>query len=117
MKLRNLMPIKRSNGRTDWYFRRKGHPLVRLPDLPHDDPKFLAAYASAAEAVPERKRASLGSIAGLIEAAMASDRYLSRSKVYRATLRRHLRQSKPKLGQRLQSNSATGTSARMWSAR
>ncbi|MCG6902854.1 MAG: tyrosine-type recombinase/integrase [Rhodobacter sp.] len=83
---------------TDWYFRRKGHPLVKLPDPPHNDPKFLAAYAAAAEAAPATRRAPLGSISGLIEAAIASDRYLSRSKVYRATLRRHFEAIKEQAG-------------------
>ena len=46
MTLSNLMPVRRGD-RTYWYLRQKGQPLVRLPDLPHDDPDFLAAYAAA----------------------------------------------------------------------
>lgn len=89
--LTNLMPVKRRNGHVAWYLRRKGHKLVPLPDLPHDDPAFVAAWAAAMEATgPVRElRLPPGSIAGLTEAAMASDRFLSRSAVYRATLRRH----------------------------
>lgn len=89
LTLSNLMPVRRASGRVDWYFRRKGYPLVRLPELPHDDPQFLAAYAAAAETPSPRRAEPPESIRGLIEAAMASDRYLSLSGVYRATLRRH----------------------------
>lgn len=87
--LTGLMRIER-RGRVYWYLRRRGRPLVRLPDLPHDDPAFLAAYAAArADDPPPRSAPAPGSIAGLIAAALASDTYLARSPVYRATLRRH----------------------------
>lgn len=89
--LTNLMPVRRGN-RTDWYFRKKGQKLVRLPDLPHDHPDFLAAYAAArkaAEAAARPLRLPPGTLGALIEATVHSDRFLSRSAVYRATLRRH----------------------------
>ena len=94
--LSNLMPVRRGD-RTYWYLRQKGQPLVRLPDLPHDDPDFLAAYA-AAQVRRRDLRAPLGSLSALIEATVASDRYRSRSQVYRATLRRHFDALRAEIG-------------------
>jgi len=90
VKMRGLMPIAGRTGETYWYLRRKGQPLVRMPDLPHDHPDFIAAYQAArSNDEPAALRLPLGSIAGLIEAAGRSDRFAARSAVYRATLRRH----------------------------
>ena len=96
--LKNLMAIKRSNGKVDWYYRKRGCSLVRMPDLPHHDPKFLKEYAAAAEASPKRRRAAVGSLARLIEEAVASDRFKARSDVYRSTLRRHFDEIREKAG-------------------
>jgi site-specific recombinase XerD len=92
------MPVKRKNGTVDWYFRRKGNPLVRLPNLPHDHPDFLVAYAAAAKSAPVRSKANVGTIAALIEDLLGSKRYGSLSKVYRTTLRRHLDAIKKQAG-------------------
>lgn len=82
VRLKNLMPVKRPNGSVDWYFRRKGQPLIRLPDLPHNDPQFLAEYAMAAKSTPVKPSASPGSIKALSDAALAANRYMSFSKAY-----------------------------------
>lgn len=78
----------RSRGRDYWYLRRRGQKLIPLPSP--EDPGFDRALEVARAGTRERPlRLQLGSIAALAEAAMASDRYLSRSTIYRATLRRH----------------------------
>jgi integrase/recombinase XerD len=87
--LRNLMVIERPYGKADTYVRRKGLPLVKLPDLPHDDPAFLAAYAAAmAVATPEKPQEGAGTFGAVITAALASPRYRRLSDAYRAGLRR-----------------------------
>lgn len=86
--LTNLKQVTR-RGRTYWYFQRKGHPLIRLPDLPHDDPAFLAAYAEAKKATPEPEPAAAGSFAALVRAALASDHYHQSKDATRAMFRRH----------------------------
>ena len=88
VRLKGLMEIHKGS-RSYWYLRRRGLPLVRLPDLPHDDPAFLAAYTKAWEEGAPIIRATSGTVAALIEACQASDAFLRLSKVYRSTLRRH----------------------------
>ena len=87
--LRNLMVIDRPYGKADTYVRRKGLPLVKMPDLPHDDPAFLAAYAAAmAVAAPEKAKPGAGTFGALITEALSSPRYRRMSGSYRAGLRR-----------------------------
>lgn len=98
VRLKGLMTICRG-GKAYHYLRRKGQPLVALPNLPTDHPEFLSAYAEAARALPsDRQRAATGSMAALIEAALASDAYLSKCKGYRDILRRHLDAIREKFG-------------------
>jgi integrase/recombinase XerD len=87
--LRFLWAAQR-DGRTYWYLRRKGLPLIRLPDAPHDSPEFLAAYAQAlGQEPPPKVRAPKGSIDALIRAAQSSGDYRDASPAYRAILDRH----------------------------
>lgn len=89
VRLKNLMSTTK-HGRTYWYFRRKGQPLIAMPDLPHDHPDFLAAYAEAQKTTGVQVRgAAPGSLTALIDAALRSERFAALSKVYRATLTRH----------------------------
>lgn len=87
--LKGLMPIHKKDGKTYWYLRRKGRPLIALPDLPHDDPAFLAAYAAAWSATPGLPQRPTGGIASACLAAMRSKRYMALSPAYRAALRNH----------------------------
>lgn len=87
VKLVGIMTI-RKGGKEFTYFRRRGASLVRLPDLPHDDPDFLKAYAEAKKA-SKKPRATRGSTAALIETCIASEKFLAASSGYRAILRRH----------------------------
>lgn len=66
--------------------------LLPLPDLPHDHPDFLAAYAEARREIDggKTRRPAPATLSALIDWAMRSERFLSRSEVYRATLTRHL---------------------------
>lgn len=100
VKLKYLMPATGGGGRTYWYVRMRGQKLVKMPNLPHDHPEFLTAYAAAVARSPARaQRLPIGSIGGLIEAAMRSDRFKSRSEVYRATLKRNFEAIKAKGGE------------------
>lgn len=87
MTLKNLYTV-RSGGAVYRYIRIKGRPLIALPDLPIDSPKFLAAYAAAIEQV--KPAAATGTIRAAIIALRRSDRYLSASPAYRAIMARHL---------------------------
>ncbi|PTW46064.1 tyrosine-type recombinase/integrase [Rhodovulum kholense] len=86
--LRHIQTI-RKGGRTYLYLRLPGAERVRLPDLPLDDPEFLAAYAQAIASAPKPTRAKSGSIALMIEGFLGSRDHLSRSESYRRTIRRH----------------------------
>lgn len=90
--LKGLMSSsKGKGGKLRWYVRRKGLPLVPMPDLPHDDPRFLAAYAAAwAVAAPEKpKDATAGTLGAHIKAVLSSPRYRAASASYKAALSRH----------------------------
>lgn len=90
--LKGLMSSsKGKGGKLRWYVRRKGLPLVPMPDLPHDDPRFLAAYASAwAAPAPEKpKDATAGTLGAHIKAVMSSPRYRAASASYKAAISRH----------------------------
>lgn len=75
-----------SKGKTYTYFRRAGHPLVRLPD--QGDPDFLAAYAAARKAKPTQRHGKTARDA--ITAALGSDAFQAFSPAYRALLRRQM---------------------------
>ncbi len=89
--LKGLMPSsKGKGGRVRWYVRRKGMPLVAMPDLPHDDPRFLAAYAAAWEKpAPERPKPGAGTVGAHIKTVLSSPRYRAASASYKAALTRH----------------------------
>lgn len=96
--LRGIMTVRR-NGAEYTYYRRAGSPLVRLPDLPHDDPEFLAAYAAAARANPPGgTRHPPESLAALCLACEGSDAFNLASKGYRAILLRHFKVMVEKYG-------------------
>ncbi|WP_273689070.1 tyrosine-type recombinase/integrase [Ketogulonicigenium vulgare] len=76
-------------GKTYRYLQRRGFPLVKLPDLPMDDPAFLKAYAEAKSVSPEKSPAAAGSFAALVRAALKSDHYSQSKLATRAMFRRH----------------------------
>lgn len=94
--LPNLTPRK-SGDRTIWYFRRKGQPLVRMPDLPHDHPDFLRAYAEAkgSSTVPAQRPGSLAELCNLVE---ASPHLTPLSRGYRAGLLRQYKDMAARYG-------------------
>lgn len=67
MRLKYLESRPRKDGSRRWYVVRRGRKPVRLPDLPHDHPDFLAAYAAAlADTAPDVSgRSAPGSIAAV----------------------------------------------------
>lgn len=51
MSLPRLKVVRKPDGRVyNWFRPAGGGPLVKLPNGPHDDPEFLAAYAAAMRA-------------------------------------------------------------------
>lgn len=92
VKLRYLMAAGEwPSGNPRYYLRRKGQPLVKMPDLPPEDPAFLLAYAAAmGMAKPPAPRPITGTIGAGIEAFMRADHYLAVSKGTRDIWRRHL---------------------------
>lgn len=77
------------SGNARWYYRPKGQKAQPLPDLPHDHPAFLAAYAAAAGlSRPPAPTPRTGTIGAGCVAFLASDTYLSKSPATRAIWRR-----------------------------
>ena len=96
--LQGLFQIRKKGGKIYTYLRRKGHPLVRLPDLPHNHPDFLAAYSAAMKGGPDTPKLPAGTIGGLCERAAMSARFKGLSEVYKTTLRRHFDEIRGKTG-------------------
>lgn len=76
-------------GKAYRYFRAKGAPMIRLPDLPIDHPDFLRAYADARKAAPERAPAATGSFAAMVRSALSSAKFHGSQPATRAMFRRH----------------------------
>lgn len=94
MTLRGLWIHPRS-GRP--YYRRRAGGETRLvplpPDLPHDHPDFLSAWADAARGDPAPQRPKAGTVASILAALVASDRWHGLSASYRGpTLGLHMRE-------------------------
>lgn len=81
--------IQPRDGRA-FYRTRKGGKvkLVPLPDLPHDHPDFIAAWAEAAREGKPREKPKAGSIQSTWNAMQASDLYARWTTVYRAKIAR-----------------------------
>lgn len=70
------------------------------PDLPHDHPDFIAAWAEAARTgkAPEVDRPAAGTLASTWAAALSSDTLAGRSPSYRGIIERHARQITERAG-------------------
>lgn len=88
--VRRLKGIKVvAKGGRRYVYRRTPGGLVRLPDLPEDDPRFLRAYLEAEDArPPTRPGAAQGSIAALCSAYLASREFADLAPSTRAVRRR-----------------------------
>lgn len=76
-KLKHLNPAGTfPSGNTRFYYRPKGQKGIPMPDLPTNDPKFLAAYVVAAGDRP-RSPTVTGSIAAAITAYKKSDSFMN----------------------------------------
>lgn len=79
------------SGNARWYYRPKGCKAVPLPDKPHDNPAFLAAYATAAGlSSPIAPAHGEGSIGEGVTLFLASTAYAGKSEGTRAVWRRGL---------------------------
>lgn len=87
VKLTGVMTVRRG-GRVFRYFRRKGQPLVRLPDAPMDSAEFLAAYLAARG--PEAPKTRPAELRAVIVRCLASPAMLAVSAAYRQVTRREL---------------------------
>lgn len=90
-RVRGLTGIKvvtKAGGR-QYKYRRVGGSLVRLPDLPENNPDFIAAYVAAGNLTP-KLRHTAGSIAALCEAYLGSPEYKRMADSTRSTWRRTL---------------------------
>jgi site-specific recombinase XerD len=68
IRLKGIKIVNKPNGR-QYKYRRVGHSLVQLPDLPIDHPEFIEAYIKAGKMITKPKSARNikdGSIASLI---------------------------------------------------
>lgn len=93
MTLPNLLPVRSRAGATYWYYRAKGAPLIRLPDLPHDHPDFLHAYAKARAKAPLKtltRNRTPGTIATLADTVQRTAAWAALSQGYRRLLTMHL---------------------------
>lgn len=81
--------IQPRDGRA-FYRTRKGGvvKLVALPDLPHDHPDFIAAWAEAARKGKPQDKPKAGSLQSTWNALRASDLFVSWTPVYRAKIAR-----------------------------
>lgn len=86
----------RPGGRAYLYYARPGHKLVRLPDLPENDPDFLKAYAEAARGAPKvrsTREPREGTIGALCASYRRSDAFLD--------LRRSTREMRARIIQKI----------------
>jgi site-specific recombinase XerD len=87
VRLKGIKVVNKPNGRRHVY-RRVSGKLVPLPDLPENDPKFLAAYA-AAEKVPQTAaKPAAGTIAELCDRYIQSREFAALSDSTRPVRRR-----------------------------
>ncbi len=77
------------SGNPRFYYRPIGQKGIAMPDLPADDPKFLRAYAEAAER-ETRAAGGKGSIDAVITAFLSGDHYKTRAPSTRSVWRRYL---------------------------
>lgn len=77
------------SGNPRFYYRPPGRKGVPLPDLPADDPAFLAAYSKAAGA-RNKPKSRTGTLGAAVDAFLASDAFLSRATSTRGVWRRML---------------------------
>ena len=54
--MKGIKRVRKPNGRVFVYYKHPTGQLTRLPDLPENDPAFLRAYATAAEAKPPPRK-------------------------------------------------------------
>jgi len=75
IRVKDIKIVTKQNG-TQYVYRRVNGALVPLPDLPENDPDFLAAYVAVGTATrPERTRAPQGTIAALCGAYLKSNEF------------------------------------------
>lgn len=87
------------SGNPRMYVRRKGQKNTPLPDLPPQDPRFLAAYAAILGGdAPVKQPVISGTIAAGIIAFMRSDKYLGVSENTRRVWRRGLDDMRSRYG-------------------
>lgn len=87
IQLRGIKTVRR--GAKRYVYRRVNGLLIPLPDLPDDDPRFLAAYVAAGTAAPPaRSRSTPGTIGALCTAYLRSGDFKVLATITQAVFRR-----------------------------
>lgn len=88
VRLRGVKVVVKPDGRR-YIYRRVGGRLVPLPNLPENDPRFLAAYVAAeAQAAPKAGKFASGTIGATCMAYLASHDFAALAPSTRAVFRR-----------------------------
>ncbi len=74
-RIRYVEKRSNRNGRTRWYWRRRGHPVTRLPDDPADRLRMATRLNEAADREENGRSHPPGSVAWVCEKYRASDRW------------------------------------------
>lgn len=74
IRLKDIKIVTKKDGKR-YIYRKVGKKFVRLPDLPRDDPRFLAEYLAAGHSNAQTKTAKSGSIAALCDAYIKSGEF------------------------------------------
>lgn len=85
----NGLWVQPRDGRAFYRTRKGGKTvLVALPNLPHDHPDFIAAWAEAARSGAPKEKPKAGSLASTWAAMQSSDMFHGWTPVYRAKITR-----------------------------
>lgn len=97
--MRYLKRIRKPGGRVYVYLAKPGAKMVRLPDLPENDPAFLAAYAAAyGSDAPVRRSAAPGSVSALCASFRASHAFRAYASLTRQNKARILARLEDRVG-------------------
>lgn len=90
VRLKYVQTIQKG-GKAYRYLRIPGQPRVALPDLPPDDPRFLAAYAAAMAGAAQPVQTVQGSIGAAVAAYLRGARHRELGAAYGRIIETHLR--------------------------
>ena len=92
VRLKGIIHRRNADGSLRVYYRAPSGTLTKLPALPENDPRFLAAYAEAVAEAPKRRppsKAREGSLGALVQSFLASRVYREMKPGTQAYTRQH----------------------------